>query len=309
MSPLVTKRKKVNKYIAGLPLLFLSLPAIVYLILFHYLPIFGIVVAFKEFNYSDGIINSPWIGLDNFKFFFQSNDAIRVIFNTIGYSLWFNLIGTVFAIVVALLLFEVTNKKCLKFFQTTIAIPSMISWVILTYIVYAVLNFDSGIANTFLTSIGLDKISWYSSPGYWPFILTVVKVWQGVGMSCVIYYAALMGVDESLFEAAKLDGANRLQQIRYISLPAITPVICIMTILAMAHIMSGDIGVFFQVPRDSVSLYPVTDIINTYILKGLKTGSMGVSAAVGLFQNVVGCVMLLVTNALVKKISPDNSMF
>ena len=305
----IEKKKRKNKYIAGLPLLLLCMPVIVYFIMFHYLPIFGIVIAFKDFNYMDGIWGSPWVGLDNFKFFFMSNDALRVIGNTIGYSLWFNLISIIASITIAILLYEVNSKKWLKYFQTSMAIPSMISWVIVAYVVYSVLNYESGVANTLLAQLGIDKIRWYASPKYWPWILSIVRVWQGVGMSCVLYYAALMGIDESLFEAAKLDGANRLKQIWHISLPSIVPIICVMAILSMADIMSGNIGIFYQVPRDSVSLYPATDIINTYILRGLKTGSMGVSAAVGLFQNVAGCVMLVVTNTLVKKINPENAMF
>ena len=305
----IQKRSRKNKYIAGLPLLALCLPVIIYFIMFHYLPIFGIVIAFKDFNYIDGILGSPWVGLDNFKFFFMSNDALRVIGNTVGYSLWFNLLSIVASITVAILLYEVNSKKCLKYFQTTMAIPSMISWVIVAYIVYSVFNYESGVANTLVANFGLDKIKWYSEPEYWPWILSFVRIWQGIGMSCVLYYAALMGIDESLFEAAKLDGANRLKQIWHISLPAITPVICVMAILSMADIMSGNIGIFYQVPRDSVTLYPVTDIINTYILRGLKTGSIGVSSAVGLFQNIAGCIMLIATNTLVKKINPENAMF
>ena len=298
-----------SKYITSLPLLLLCLPTVIYLILFHYLPIFGITAAFTDYNNVDGILGSPWVGLKNFKFFFESNDAGRVIFSTMAYSIWFYIVATFFSILIALLLFEVNNKKCLKFFQTTMALPSMISWIIVAYIVYSMLSFDHGVVNTLLHNLGLQEINWYSSPKYWPGILTIVRVWQGVGMNCVIYYAALMGLDESLFEAARLDGASRLKQIWYISLPSITPIVCIMTILEMGSVMSGNLGIFYQVPMNSPALYPTTDIINTYILRGLKESAFGVAAAVGLFQNTVGCILLLVTNAITKKISPENSMF
>lgn len=309
MSELAKKQKRTSKYITSLPLLLICVPAIIYLLMFNYLPIFGIVIAFKDYNYADGIPGSPWVGLDNFKFLFQSNDAYKVIFNTVGYHFWFYIVSTIASVVLALLLFEVSKKRYLKYLQTTIAIPAMISWVIVAYIVYSILNYDSGIANTLLSSLGLSKVNWYSTTSPWFAILTIVRIWQGVGMGCVVYYAALMGVDESLFEAAKLDGAGRLKQIWHISLPSIIPVICIMSILSMADVMNGNLGVFYQVPRDSQALYPVTDIINTYILRGLKSGSMGVTAAVGLFQNVVGCIMLILTNAVIKKVSPENSMF
>jgi putative aldouronate transport system permease protein len=307
----INKAKKTNKYILSLPLLVLCLPAVINLLLFHYLPIFGIVTAFKKFTYTGGILNSPWIGFDNFKFFFESSDAIRVIFNSLGYSIWFIITNKFFSIVVALLLYEVSKKYFLKFFQTSMAIPSMISFSIITYIVYAVLSTDSGLLNNFLANFGVERITWYNSPGYWPGILTIVNLWQSVGMGCVVYYAALMGVDESLYEAAKLDGASRIQQIRYISIPSIIPVICIMLIMSMSNILGGGIGLFYQVTMQSSALIPTTDVISTYILRGLTLGDeqMGIAAAVGLFQNLVGCIMLISSNLIVKKISPENSMF
>lgn len=308
METKLTNKRKRSKYITSLPLLLLCSPVIAYLIVFHYIPIGGIVVAFQNFNYIDGF-GSPWVGLSNFKFFFESSDAVKVIFNTVGYSLWFQLLSTVCGLIIALLLYEINSKNALKYFQTTIAIPSILSWVIVAYIVYAILNFDNGLMNTTLNALGIKSIAWYNSPTYWPAILSVVCIWQGVGMGCLIYYAALMGIDQQLFEAAKLDGAGRLKQVWHISLPSILPIISIMSIMAMGNIMSGNFGLFYQVPMDSASLYSATDIINTYLLRGLKTGSMGVTAAVGLFQSVCGVILLLITNASVKKISAENSMF
>lgn len=306
-SPLHRRRK--SKYITSLPLLFLTLPGVIYLIMFHYLPMFGVVIAFKDTDYTRGILGGEWIGFENFRFFFESNDAGRVIFSTMAYSVWFHVIATTCAIIVALLLFEITRKRWLRYFQTTMALPSMISWIIIAYIVYALLSTDHGLVNHLLSKFGVEPINWYTSPGKWPVILTIVRVWQGVGMNCVVYYAALMGLDESLFEAARLDGASRIKQIWYISLPSIMPVLCVMTILEMGSIMSGNTGIFYQVTMNSPALYPTTDIINTYILRGIKDGMTGVTAAVGLFQNVVGCILLITTNTIIRKISPENAMF
>jgi len=301
--------RRRNKYIMGLPLLLLTLPGIVYLIMFHYIPMFGVVIAFKDTDYTRGILGGDWIGLENFKFFFTSRDAGRVIFSTVAYSIWFYVVATFFAILIALLLFEVTHKRWLKYFQTTMALPSMISWIIIAYIVYALLSTDHGVINNILVKFGAEPINWYTSPGKWPAILTIVRVWQGVGMNCVVYYAALMGLDESLFEAARLDGASRIKQIWYISLPSIMPVLSVMTILEMGSVMSGNTGIFYQVTMNSPALYPTTDIINTYILRGIQDGMTGVTAAVGLFQNVVGCILLILTNTIIRRVSPENAMF
>lgn len=300
--------KQRSKYITSLPLLMLCMPVIIFLFVFHYIPIFGIIVAFQDFSYRDGFL-SKFVGLDNFRFFFESSDAWVVIRNTVLYHFWFHILSTVTGIILAILFFEINSRGALKYFQSIMALPSILSWVIIAYIVYAVLSYKSGVANTILNALGMESIEWYNQAKYWPAILSIVSVWQGVGMGCLLYYAAFMGIDGALFEAAELDGAGRIRQIWHIMMPAILPIVSIMAIMSVGSVMSGNMGLFYQVPMDSPALYSRTDIITTYLLRGLKTGSMGVTAAVGLFQSVTGSILLLVTNAIVRKISPDNAMF
>ena len=300
-------QKKPNKYITSLPLLLLALPALLWLLVFHYLPIFGVVVAFQNFNYRDKFA-SPFVGFENFEYFFKSSDAFRVIRNTIGYHILFQLVSMLLGIIIALLMYEINSKGALKFFQTTMAMPSNISWVIMAYIVYAFLNYKSGILNSVITNLGGEAIAWYNEPKYWPFILTVTSCWKGVGVGSILYYATLTGIDSGLYEAAALDGANRLQQTRYVSIPHLLPIISIMLITGVAGALGGDQGLFYQVPKDSSMLYPTTDVLSTYVQRGVLDGNFAITAAVGLFQNIVGLILLLTTNGIIKKISPENSM-
>ncbi len=290
-------------------LLLLTLPAILYFVVFHYIPMFGAVIAFKFYNYNDGIFGSRWVGFDNFKFFFLSNDAFRITRNTILYNAAFIAIGTVAAVIIALLLHEVKSRKATKYYQTTMILPYFLSWVIVGYVTYALLNPNYGLLNQILGIFGVAPIDWYSQKQYWPIILIIVNVWKGIGLNCIMYYAAIMGIDNSLYEAAKIDGASKIQQMFYITLPQLVSIITITTILAIGGIFRGDFGLFYQIPRDVGLLYPVTDVVDTYIYRGMTNGDIGVTAAVGLFQSFVGMVMVLLTNLLVKKINPDNALF
>ena len=188
-------------------------------------------------------------------------------------------------------------------------IPNFMSWVIVSYITYILFSGEHGVLNQLLTFFGFEKVAWYKTPEVWPFILPVVNIWKGVGMSCIMYYAALMGVDAEIYEAAVIDGANRWQQTKAISIPSLVPMITILTIMAVGGIFRGDFGLFYQIPRDVGVLYPTTDIIDTYIYRGLRTGDVGTTSAVGLFQSFVGFVVVILTNYIVKKIEPDNAMF
>ena len=302
------KLKKKNKYIKSLPLLLLCIPGLLVILIFHYIPLFGIVIAFKNYNYIDGILGSSWIAFDNFKFFFQSNDARTVIFNTIAYNVCFLVLNMICSVVTALLIYELSDKLAIKYFQTAMSLPATISFVLIAYIVYSLLNYDFGVVNNFLSAFGINKIQFYNEPKYWPFILIITYLWQTVGMRSLVYYSALMGIDSSLFEAAAIDGATRPQQIRHIAIPAILPVISIMLITGIGGLMGSGLGIFYQVPMNSATLYSATDVIATYTLRGLQNGNMGVTAAVGLFQNVVGLCLLLFSNAIIRKISPDNAL-
>ncbi len=287
----------------------LAIPGIFLLLLFNYAPMFGIVIAFKKYEPLKGIWGSKWIGLDNFKFFFTSQDAVRTIRNTMLYNIAWIILGTICAVGLALMFYSLKNVRALKFYNTVVLIPRFLSAVILAFLAEIFLHLRYGVLNQFLNLFGVESIDWYATPGAWPFILTIVHLWATIGMSSVIYYAALMGLDEGLIEAAKLDGANKVKQIWHVMLPHLIPIIIIQTILSIGQLFSGDFGLFYQVPKDQGMLYPTTDIINTYTFRALQQGNLARSAAVGVAQSAAGFVTVVVTNAIVKKISPENSLF
>ena len=293
------KKKNKRTFRDNLELLLIASPGIILLFIFN----------FKNFNPNLGIFGSKWNGFKNFEFFFTSPDAVRVIRNTVLYSLDFMIITTICAVVLALLFYALRNRIALKVYNTIVILPRFLSMVLIAYIVYSFLNPVSGVLNKVIQAVGGEGVDWYGSPGAWPVILTVVHVWQQIGMSSIIYYASLMSIDESLFEAAAIDGANKFKQTWHIALPHLVSIITIQVILAFGSIFSGDFGLFYQVPRDVGTLYPTTDIINTYVFRGLKSGSLSVSSAIGLVQSLLGLIMVVTVNKIVQKISPENSLF
>lgn len=303
-------RRKINKgkVVSGVQYWILVLPALIYILIFNYIPMFGTLIAFKDYRYNLGILGSEWVGFDNFKGFFTSQDAFIVTRNTVGYGLLFLVLKIMCAVLIAVLLYEINNKLSLKFYQTTMILPNFMSWVVVGYISYILLG-SNGVFNGFLTNMGIEPIKWYSETKYWPYILSAFSVWKSVGMDSVVYYAALMGLDKAVFEAADIDGASKVQKTWYITIPSLIPTIMILLILGMGGIIKGDFGLFYQITGDSQLLYPVTDVIDTYVYRGIRTGDLGASSAVGLFQSVVGLILVVVTNLVVKKISPENSMF
>lgn len=304
-----TKQNHVKRFLSCWEFWLLCLPAIVLLLIFNYWPMFGSILAFKDFNYIDGILGSDWIGFDNFEFFFLSKDAWRITRNTIGYSLIRLTIGTVLKITLALLMYQITSKKLIKTYQTIFILPHFMSWVIVSYITYVLLSGEYGVLNQIIRFFGGEGVAWYSEPKYWPFILPIVEQWKGIGMSSLMYYATLVGMDDSIFEAAAIDGAGKWRQITSIIIPSLIPMVTILTILDVGSIFRGDFGLYYQIPRDIGALYPATDVIDTYVFRTMRTGDIGVSSAVGLFQSLVGFVMVILTNYVVKKIEPDNAMF
>ena len=294
----------------NLELSLLALPGFLHMLIVCYLPMIGVVIAFKKFNPNLGIWGSKWVGFDNFKFFFESNDFVRIMRNTLGYNAVFLLLDNLVAIVFAIILYNITKRWVIKVYQTTMILPNFMSMVLIAFIVYAFLNPASGILNQVIEAFGGESKDWYAKPGYWPFILTFVQLWKSVGMKTIIFYAGLMGIDESLFEAARIDGATKWHEIRYIIIPEIMGLICIYLILGVGNIVSGDFGLFYQVPMNVGALYSTTDIINTYTFRALQEASnMGRTAAVGLFQSVAGSILLVISNSIVRKISPDKSFF
>lgn len=285
------------------------LPGVLLLFVFNYLPMLGVSIAFKDYNPNLGIWGSAWNGVDNFKFFFTSQDAGRVLRNTVMYSGTFLIMDLVAGVALALLFYNLHSKKALKFYNTVVILPRFLSAVIVAFIVYIILNPTYGLANQLIVAFGGEKISWYTQAQYWPVILTVTHLWQTVGMNSIIYYASLMGLDESLLEAARIDGANKWQQTWHVVIPHLIPIMIINTILGIGGLFSGDFGLFYQTPKDVGLLYPTTDIINTYTFRALQTGALEKSAAVGLFQSTVGLVLVVITNTIARKVSPENSLF
>lgn len=296
-------------------MLMFVLPATIWFICFSYLPMAGVVIAFKQYRYSsDGflasIINSAWVGWDNFKFLFSTQDAYIITRNTVLYNAVFIILGLIMSVAMAIILSEIVNKRLAKFFQTGMFLPHFLSWVIVGYFVFSFLSYDKGVVNQFFGYMGWDLRQWYNDPTYWPLILVLVNVWKGVGYSSVVYLAAIMGIDKSLYEAAMIDGANKWQQIRRITIPMLVPLMTILTLLAIGKIFYADFGLFYQVPRDSGTLYSVTNVIDTYVYRGLKlTGEIGMSTAAGLYQSVVGFVLVITSNYVVRKFNKDNALF
>jgi putative aldouronate transport system permease protein len=303
-----TRMLKFKRY---LPLFIMMVPGIIYLLINNYLPMFGFIIAFKDINYAKGIFASDWIGFKNFEYLFSTRDAFVITRNTILYNGGFIILNTILAIGVAIMLNEVKNKLAKSFYQSVILLPFLISMVIVSYLGFAFLSEDVGYLNkTILPMLGLEGISWYNESKYWPYILTFINMWKGVGFLCVIYLAAIIGIDQEYYEAATLDGANKWQQIIHITIPSIMPVIVMMTLLAIGRIFYSDFGLFYQVPMNSGALYDTTNVIDTYVYRGLmQLGDIGMSAAAGLYQSIVGFVLVLLSNYLVRRKSKDNALF
>jgi putative aldouronate transport system permease protein len=293
-------------------LLLMTLPGLILLLVFSYLPMFGVIVAFKDFKAVKGIFDSDWIGFKNFEFLFGTSDAWRITFNTLFLNALFIVTSTLGAIAVALLLNEVRErtKKLTNFYQSALLLPHFISYVIVGYFVFAFLNTDSGLVNKTLAGFGVDSISWYSSPQYWPAILTSVNLWKNVGFNSIIYLSGILAINPEYFEAARIDGATKWKQTTRITIPLITPLIIITTLLAIGRIFYADFGLFFQVTRDNGLLYPTTDVLDTYVYRALRvSGDVGMAAAAGLYQAVVGFVLVVAANWVVRRIDSDKALF
>ena len=289
----------------------MMLPALVYLFINNYMPMSGLVLAFKKYNVRDGIFGSPWIGLQNFEFLFATKDAWIITRNTILYNLAFIIAGTVSAIGLAVFLNDIVSKKRKKVYQTLVLLPYMISMVVVAYLANAFLSSDTGFINNYiLEPLGLQPVSFYSETKYWPFILIFINIWKGVGYSCIMYLANLGGIDPGYYEAAALDGATRWQRFTKITLPCLKPTIITLTILSIGKMFYSDFGLFYQVPMQSGALFSVTQTIDTYVFYGLmKNGNIGMSAAAGFYQSMVGFILVLGTNAVIRRISRENAMF
>ncbi len=308
---MATKRKGRRWFYfkKNLPLTLLALPAVVFLFIFRYIPMYGLVLPFKDFNYTDGLIKSPWAGLKNFEYLFTSEDALRATRNTILYNLVFIFAGLVVAVSIALILFEM-SRNVVKISQTLLLFPFFISYVVVSYAINGMLDMNNGLVNNILEIFGKEPIMWYNDPKYWPVIITVTAIWKGMGYGGLVYYATLMGTNLELYEAARVDGAGKLKQIWHVSLPSLRPIISLMLILDFGKILSIDFGLFYNVPQNSPLLYETTDVLSTFTYRALMSvGDIGMSSAASFYQAVIGFFLILLCNWIVKKISPENSMF
>lgn len=289
----------------------MMLPAMIIFFLLSYLTMPGIIIAFKDYNVVDNIFGSPWCGFDNFKFFFTSSYALRTTVNTIWINLCYLVTTTFFSVTFAIMLNELKSKKAAKFYQNAMFLPYFFSAVIVGQMVNMIVFPDgNGIANQIVKLLGMTPIQWSATPGPWVKIIVGGHLWSIVGYNVIIYLATITGIDEQLYEAAQLDGASRWKQIRYITIPMITPAIILLTLLGIGKMMFGDFQTIYSIIGDNGQLLPKTDIIETYIFRGIrKSADFSTSTAIGLYQSLIGFIMVFGSNALVKRYDEDNSLF
>lgn len=300
---------KKAKFKRWAPLYLMMAPGLIYLFINNYMPMAGLVVAFKNYNVVDGIFGSPWAGLSNFTYLF--NDAWTITRNTLLYNIVFIIINLILGIAFAIFICDIRSKACKTIYQSAILLPFLMSIVIVSYITFAFFSGDNGMLNkTILPFLGKEAINWYSESKYWPVILVIVNTWKGVGYRCLIYISSISGIDPSFYEAAELDGASKWKQIRYITLPSIMPSVITLTLLNIGRIFYSDFGLFYQVTQNSGQLYDTTNVIDTYVYRALlQSGNIGMASAAGFYQSIVGFACVLLANVVVRKLSPENAMF
>ena len=294
-----------------LPYYLMVLPGLAYLIINNYIPMFGILIAFKKMNYKKGIFGSDWVGLNNFKYLFKTKDAWSITRNTLMYNVAFFIIGTVLAIFLAIMINELTNKKASKLYQTVILLPFLMSWVVVSYLVFAFLSSENGLVNhSVMPLLGKEPVNWYGDKRYWPFILVLVNTWKGIGYSMIIYISSLVGISQDYYEAATIDGASKWKQIRYITLPLLKPTVITLFIMSVGQIFRSDFGLFYQVTRNSGLLYDYTRTIDVYVYQALmKNSDYAMSSAASVYQSVVGFVLIVAANRIVKRYQASMALF
>ncbi|NLG84582.1 MAG: sugar ABC transporter permease [Firmicutes bacterium] len=297
-------------------LFLMLLPGFIVLLLNNYLPMFGVIIAFKNFKFVgdtfiESLLKSEWVGFKNFKFLFNTADAYAITRNTLLYNLAFIVIGLVVAVGLAVALSEMRFPRLARIYQGAMFLPYFLSWVVASYLVYAFLGFDTGFINkTILARLGLPPVSWYNDPRPWPFILVFMHLWKWAGYNCVVYLAAILSIDPEYYEAAIIDGASKWQQITNITIPQLVPLMTVLTLLNIGRIFYADFGLFFHIPRNTGILYPVTNVIDTYVYNTLLyMGDIGMSSAAGLYQAVVGFTLVIITNTVIRKTNRDYALF
>ncbi len=305
-------RKLQNKlrWRTDCPLLLMAIPGILFFFLFHYMPMVGSLLAFKNFIPRLGIFGSKWIGFKNFEFMFRNKTFWLTIRNTLTYNSVFLVSGILFPMVLAILLNEVRSKKAARIYQSFLIMPHFISYVVVSIIVFAVLSADSGIISHYMRSIGLRPIAFYSDPKYWPYFLFIIYTWKGTGYASIIYLGTITGISDEYYEAAVIDGANKWKQILHITIPFLKPMIVILAIMKIGHFFHSNFDLFYQVPLNSGQLYKVTNTVDVYVYNTLKdSNNVSLSSAVAFVQSVCGFLLVMTTNAIIRKIDGDLSMF
>lgn len=299
--------RQIHKYRI---LLLMSLPAVVYFFIFSYIPMYGITLAFKKFQYSKGILFSPWNGIENFKYFFLSNKAYIITRNTILYNLAFIVTGTIMQLVAAIIISELGSKYFKKIAQSAMFLPYFISWVLVGAFLYNIFNYEYGMVNGILKSLNIKPIDIYGTTWIWKYIFVVAQIWKGVGYGSIVYLSAIMGIDTEYYEAAKIDGASLLKQIRHITLPLLTPTIVILFLLGLGSILRGDFQMFYQFIGDAPGLFNSTEIIDTFVFRSLvRKGDIGMASASGFYQSVFCFITIISVNFLVKRYRRDYALF
>jgi len=302
---MIVKEMRKNKW-----LMIMAAPGLLIIFLISYLPMFGLIIAFKKYRYDQGFLGSEWVGLDNFKFLFANNDAWQVTFNTLYLNALFIVAGTAAALAIAILMNELRSKYAVKLYQSALFFPYFLSWVIVGYFVFALLNYDNGFINRTIQAFGMEPVQWFGIPRDWPFILVLVYLWKATGYTSLIYFAGIMGINPEYYEAARIDGANKWQQMTRITMPLVSHLIVIMVLLSIGKIFYADFGLFYNVTQNNPILYSTTDVIDTYVFRALrKLGDVGMASAAGFYQSVVGFVLIIVCNWAVRRADPERALF
>lgn len=303
------KRRKKKSKTNNLVLFLMLVPGLIVMLINNYIPMFGLVFAFRKMNDVRKLFGSGWNGLKNFDYLFKSKDAWVITRNTIGYNLIFILIGITVPVIIAICLNELRNKRGSKLYQSIYFIPHFLSWTVVSYVAYGLLSNEYGAINNMFEVLGINKVLWYSELKLWPFILVAVNTWKWTGYDTIVYLAAVSGINQELYEAAAVDGASRFQQIINITIPSLVPLGITLVLLRLGRMFYTDMGLFFTVPRNVGILYPATDTIDTYVYRALSiTQNVGLSSAAGFYQSILGLIIILTFNALVKKYDKDSAI-
>ena len=311
---MISKRNNIRSGLKdvkkNMELTLLALPSIIYIFIFSYIPLYGLVLPFKNFKISKGFFKSEWCGLDNFKYLFNNLEKLfEITRNTIGMNLLFITVGTIITVILALFLHEISRNTA-KVYQTIIFFPYFISWIVTSRIISAILDMEHGALNVVLEAFGKEPIMWYNDPKYWPVILLIVVLWKGIGYTTVIYYAALMSVDPEYYEAARLDGASKIKQAIHISIPMIIPIIVIIFIMQVGRILYSDFGLFYYITNNQPLLYSTTDVIDTFVYRAMRMlGDFGMASAANFYQSSIGFILVLTANYVIGKLNSENKLF